>query len=297
MSDTRNQILATIAIFRDIATPLLNAVAETGGPHAGDPDRPEKTPENNAAIVSTLIETTGEIAKHLATELGAANASTDDWVRWKLAKVVADVVASYYRATAQPLPMDKAEEILPLLQTAAGTLDDFAPQTAPPPTAALQPIRAINHIIPVMSAIARFAFGRPEAEVTGEVCDKLRERTKTLASQFAFDEMPAELRPEFDDGILEAIGKLYAESHYAEMDRLLDMAPDERAKYVNAHNNKPPMDPVWEAFDLRIEMLTVLIKHIIIPDDSQMDPGDETSGSGGGGSGNRQLKMTNTGMG
>ena len=288
MTLSRTQLMVNLAAFRDLATPILNAVAETGGPNAGDPDRPEKTPENNAAIFGELLQNVGDLAHQVATQMGYDESPQYDGVRWEVAKIMAQLVAGYFRATAMPMPAARAEELLPIMQSAAPMVPEIVDVTRPqPPTETMLPqVRAINHMIPVLSAIARFAFGRPETDVMKEITEKLLGKTQQIADSHVSGSISPAERRQYEDGILEALGKIYAESHYAEMDRLLDMPPEERAKYVQKYNNKPPMDPVWQAFDMRVGMLNVVIDNITAPDGSQMDlPEDGRSGGGSGAGG------------
>lgn len=292
MTMSRTQMMVALAAFRDLATPILNAVAETGGPNADDPNRPEKTPENNAAIFGELLQNVGDLSKQVAQQLGYDENAKYDGVRWEISKIMAQLVASYFRATAGPMPAAKAEELLPIMQSATPMVPEIMDVTRPqsPTDTILPQARAINHMIPVLSAIARFAFGRPEGEVMAEIAEKLLDKTQDLVRDFVPSDTSDSGKKQFEDGILEALGKIYAESHYAEMDRLLDMPPEERAKYVQSYNNKPPMEPVWQAFDLRIGMLTALIKSVAIPDGSQLDlPEDDNTGGGGSTTGGQKL--------
>ena len=294
MTMDRTKLMVTLAAFRDLATPLLNAVAETGGPNADDPDRPEKTPENNAAIFGELLQNVGDLSRQVANQLGYDDSSQYDGVRWEVSKIMAQLVASYFRATAMPMPLARAEELLPIMQSAAPVVPEIMGVVSPtaPTDHALPQIRAINHMIPVLSAIARFAFGRPENDVMQEISQKLLERTQAIVRDHAPDGISDSDKKQFEDGILESLGKIYAESHYAEMDRLLDMPPEERAKYVQGYDNKPPMEPVWQAFDLRVGMLMAVVKNIAIPDGSQLDlPTDDDNGGGGSSSGGQKHKM------
>ena len=192
---------------------------------------PKKTPENNAAIFGELLQNVGDLSRQVASQIGYDESSKYDGVRWEVSKIMAQLVASYFRATAMPMPIGRAEELLPIMQSAAPMVPEIMDVINPAaPTETMLPqVRAINHMIPVLSAIARFAFGRPEAEVMADIAGKLLEKTQELANaQVPDDFSPAERR-QFEDGILEALGKIYAESHYAEMDRLLDMRPKNAA--------------------------------------------------------------------
>ncbi len=298
MTMSRAQMMVTLAAFRDLATPILNAVAETGGPNADDPNRPEKTPENNAAIFGELLQNVGDLSKQVANQLGYDDNQKYDGVRWEVSKIMAQLVASYFRAAAAPMPMAKAEEVLPIMQSAVPMVPEIMDVTQPqsPADTIMPQVRAINHMIPVLSAIARFAFGRPENEVMADIAEKLLNRTQQMSREHVSAEISDSEKKQFEDGILEALGKIYAESHYAEMDRLLDMPPEERAKYVQSYNNKPPMEPVWQAFDLRVGMLIALIKSIAIPDGSQLDLPEDDNYGGGGSSGGGQKLAPKMGM-
>ena len=271
MADPNQQLVATLIAFRDIAAPLMNAVTETGGINANVEGRAEHTPENHAAIFAQLMELTGNLTKRAAMQLGAQNLPADDWVRWQLAATVASLVASYYRATAQPITTETADSLLPAMIRASmdATPLDAVPQNSPSTVSSRA--KAINSLIPALSAIARFAFGRPETELMGEIADKLKEKAHGLSAD-ADDAVPEDEKIALYDGLLEALGKIYAESHYAEMDRLLDMPPEERARYVQSYDNKPPIDPVWQAFQLRVDMLSIITQHVFIADSAQIKP-------------------------
>jgi hypothetical protein len=298
MTLSRTQLMVTLAAFRDLATPILNAVAETGGPNAADPDRPEKTPENNAAIFGELLKNVADLSAQVTQQLGFDDNVQFDGVRWELSKIMAQLVASYFRATAGPMPAARAEELLPIMQSAAPMVPEIVDVTAPKSAAeqVLPQVRAINHMIPVLSAIARFAFGRPEGEVMAEVAAKLLDKNHQLVQSLLPSEVTESERLQFEDGLLEALGKIYAESHYAEMDRLLDLPPEERAKYVQSYNNKPPMEPVWQAFDLRVTMLSAMVDAIQIPAGSSLDLPEDEGGGSGGSAGGMKLKFSMSGM-
>lgn len=269
MADANQSLWATLLTFRDIAAPLMNAVTETGGINANIEGRAEHTPENHAALFAQLMELTGSLSKKSAQQLGVQGLPENDWVRWHLAVTIATLVASYYRATAQPIAPDTAETFIASMTRAARDISlDATPQEAVSPASR---VRAVGGLIPALSAIARFAFGRPEVELMAEIADRLRKEAEALTGKVTGGVENVE-KQQLYDGLLEALGKIYAEAHYAEMDRLLDMPPDERAKYVQSHDNKPPIEPVWQAFQLRLNMLKIVAENLYLTDGSRVHP-------------------------
>ncbi len=273
-SQQKNQVLAVIDVMRDISTPLLTAVVETSGVGADNPDRLPHSKENHTKQFGNLLEATTGLARKFSRIMQVDDSAMNDWVRSRLAGTLAHVVASYYRATAQPLQLERADELLPLMAKAAHFARDEAGVAQPflknPPVDSQ--IQAIHAMTPVLSAIARFAFGRSETELLAELAEQLRARVEALIQQIFPNGLQPVVHAQLGDAMLETVGKIYAEAHYAEMDRLLDMPPDDRVAYIKQYDNKPPMTQVWEQFDLRMDMLTVLVKNITLPEGSVMDP-------------------------
>lgn len=273
-SQQKNQILAVIDVMRDISTPLLTAVVETSGIGAENPDRLPHTKDNHAKLFSQLLESTTGLARKFARIMQVDDSAMNDWARSRLASTLSHVVASYYRATAKPLALERADDLLPLMAKAAHFARDEQGVAQPflkaPPV--ISQIQAIHAMTPVLSAIARFAFGRSETELLAELAEQLRARVEALIQQIFPNGLPPAIHAQLSDALLESVGKIYAEAHYAEMDRLLDMPPDDRVAYIKQYDNKPPMNQVWEQFDLRMDMLTVLVRNITLPAESVMDP-------------------------
>ena len=94
-------------------------------------------------------------------------------------------------------------------------------------------------------------------ELLGEVARRLTEIATEVTGKLG-----SETGSALYYAVLEVAGEFYMESHFTEMDRLLEMAPDERKDYVQAHNRRIPMEPVWERLGLKMGMLEALTAYL-----------------------------------
>lgn len=277
----RQRTAALLKAFERIGAPLITAVSEVQSWSGPDDD----TPEHDAELLARLISTTVSVSQKVADRIGAQQHPDADWVRWSVAAVMSPVVATQYRVTGKPLNDRDAGRIVSAVDAVAAFAGDYteggygreALELDDEPAAGLR-IKAVNALVPVIGAIARFAFGHPEQTLIRDVLQALQGRVDRVTQRLLDDRANAEERVRFELGILNAACQLYAECHYAEMDRLLDMSPEERADYAREHNNTLPMEPVWDAFDLRMEMLMTVATHLRPTQNSQIHPPEEGEG-------------------
>lgn len=274
----RQHTAALLKAFERIGAPLITAVSEVqswSGPET-------ETPEHDAELLAQLISTTVSVSQKVADRIGAQQHPDADWVRWSVAAVMSPVVATQYRVTGKPLNDREAGRIVSAVDAVSAFAADYtegafgrdALELDDAPAAGLR-IKAVNALVPVIGAIARFAFGHPEQKLIRDVLQALQGRVDRVTGRLLDTVVDEEERVRFELGILNAAGQLYAECHYAEMDRLLDMSAEERADYAREHNNTLPMEPVWEAFDLRMEMLMTVATHLRPTQNSQIHPPEE----------------------
>ncbi len=257
---------ARLAAFQWIAGPLIAALtdlrdeAADGADTAADADR-----------LKDLVASTLTVARTVAEKIGAADRGDNDWVRWSAAVTATHIVAAQYRATGETLSEGDvawigaaAADIAELASPAADAPDDAADADA----ATAARLKLIDAMTPVVGAVGRFAFGHEEEALIVDIARRLVETVASLVADLAGDQATADARGQLRQGLLQAAAELYAECHYAEMDRLLAMDPDALAAYGRAHDNRMPMEPVWQAFDLRLRMLGAVARHLDIPDDA-----------------------------
>lgn len=274
----RQQTAALLKAFERIGAPLITAVSEVQSWSGPETD----TPEQDAELLARLISTTVSVSQKVADRIGAQQHPDADWVRWSVAAVMSPVVATQYRVTGKPLNDREADRIVSAVDAVSAFAADYteggygrsALELDDEPAAGLR-IKAVNALVPVIGAIARFAFGHSEQKLIRDVLQALQERVDRVTARLLDTALAPEERARFELGILNAAGQLYAECHYAEMDRLLDMSAEERADYAQEHNNTLPMGPVWDAFDLRMEMLMTVATHLRPTQNSRIHPPEE----------------------
>jgi hypothetical protein len=270
---TQARLEGLLAAFRQVGMPLLQALAETpGGGENGD--KGEAAPsEPNVERFGALVDSTVALSRELAARLGAGEEQLDAWVRWALAGSASQVVAASFRATGRPMSVEEAQRLAGIAATLQAKFKSQIPQggESPPNTVATFRSRMMEAMVPVIGAVAQYAFGRAEHALLAEVAERLvktaDQMTRALAAPGA---SPEQWRLLFWY-ILRAAGQVYTECHYAEADRLLYMNPDDRAAYFARHGNIPPMTQVWQAFNQRVAMLATMATYLDVPASAQLE--------------------------
>ena len=260
----RMQTLLTT--FRQVGLPLLHAVMEVP-PQEGAPSTA------NLPHIGSLIDSTIDLSRELANQLGAGEEQLEPWVRWSLAGAASQVVASNFKATGRALSAEEAAYIAQMVIELQSKFKAQIPAENEPVPNTVATFRAkmMEALVPVVGAIAQYSFGRAEHVVLAEVSEKLIKNADQITRALA----PSGCTPEqwrlLCWNVLKAAGQIYTESHYAEADRLLYMNPDDRAAYFAKHGNIVPMTQVWQAFNQRMAMLATLVTYLDVPSSAQLD--------------------------
>jgi len=255
--------------FRQVGLPLLHALAEaTGADKAAG-----KVSDASGQQFGALVDSTVALSQELAAQLGADEDQIDAWVRWALVGAASQTVAARFKATGEPLPLDEAKRLAGI---AIELQDRFKSQIPAgnepiPNTAATFRAKTMEAMVPVIGAVAQYSFGRAEHALLAEVAAKLVKTSDQVTRALA----PSGCSPEewrlLCWNVLKAAGQIYAESHYAEADRLLYMNPEDRAVYFAQNGNIPPMTQVWQAFNQRMAMLATLATYLDVPPSAMLD--------------------------
>lgn len=270
MTQRSAHLQSVLAAFRHIGMPLLQSMAETSAATAGGEASPSKvTPEQFGGLIDTTVLLSRELAEHI----GAGEEELDPSVRWALAGSASQVVAANLRATGHILSPEQAKKFG---EIAAALQEKFKTQIADGKTSLpnnLATFRAqmTEAMVPVIGAVAQYAFGRAEHALLAEVAEQLVKTADQMTRSLA----PAGATPEewrlLCWNILRAAGQIYTECHFAEADRLLYMNPDDRAAYFAENNNIVPMTQVWQAFRQRMAMLATLAMYLEVPEGAQLE--------------------------
>ena len=253
-SSDQSRMQAVLTVFRQLGLPLLQAVGDAQHKAASEGGEPQTL---NIDVFGPLVENTVMLSRKLASQAGASEEQVDAWVRWALAGASAQVVGAAYKTSGRLMTEDEAGYIADVAIALQSTFKAQIPegQENIPNTIATFRAKMMEAMVPVVGAVAQYSFGRSEHALLAEVAEKLTKTSDQVTRALA----PTGATPEewrlLCWHVLKASGQIYAESHFAEADRLLYMEPDERAAYFAQHGQIVPMQQVWQAFNQRMAML------------------------------------------
>jgi len=269
-TDANQRMQTMLASFRQIGLPLLQALAENGGQKNQAPasEAVDKTEQFNALVDSSI-----HLSRELAKEIGAEEAELDSAVRWALSGSASQVVAANFRATGKPMPHEEASTLAGLAAQLQVKFKSQIPAggEAVPNTVATFRAKMMEAMVPVIGAVAQYAFGRGEHELLAEVAERLVKMSDQVTRTLAETGSTPEQWRLLCWNVLRAAGQIYTESHYAEADRILYMESDERAAYLAQHGTEVPMTQVWQAFNQRMAMLATLSTYLDVPASAQLE--------------------------
>ncbi len=272
----RSRLLA----FQKIGGPLMAAVSDWR--YVEGSDDSERTAEQDAELFGKLVTVTGSLAAQLAEKLAPEDADDPamDWLRWGAATAASDIVTASFRALGAVPDASLIERLALALDTgdapgdvaALGAEDALEPEPLGADETLRLQIRSLTALAPVVGAVARYAFGHDAEALVEQVAGRLHARSMRVARRLAPESCSLEDWQALYLGVFAASAELYADCHYAEMDRLLDMNSEERRNYADEHGERLPMDPVWAGFELRVGMLTGLAENLTPPPVTVIDP-------------------------
>ena len=260
---------AALASFRHVGKPLLQALVEASGVASADKTAAKLDGEQFQRLVDSAVQLSHALTKNI----GAKESDLEADVRWKVVGSASQIVAASLRATGRVLSDDEVKKIADIAATLQERFNQQIPADSKAPHNTLASFRAqmMEAIVPVIGAVAQYAFGRAEHLLLAEVAEQLVRAADQVTRSLA----PSGASPEewrlLCWNVLRAAGQIYTECHFAEADRLLYMNPDDRVAYFAQHNNVVPMTQVWQAFRQRMAMLATLAMYLDVPQGAQLE--------------------------
>jgi hypothetical protein len=270
-SGNRVKLHARVAVLKHVVTPLLQAMAEVKNANKENPQTP--TPEEDAQTLGTLVDGAMALSAATTANFNQDNVAIDDSVRWMIAHAATQMVAARFRATGTIFP---AEDAVTLAKSTFEIKEKFQSQSIGtgenvPNTLGIFRAKMLEALVPVVNAVAQYAFGRAEHLLLAQVAERLLKTADQVTRSLA----PAGCTPKdwrlLCWSVLQAAGYLYSDCHFAEADRLLYMDKEERDSYFKEHDNMPPLHFVWQSFDQRMAMLATLITYLDVPESARLD--------------------------
>ncbi len=279
MSDTNTQpqdanarMQSLLATFRQVGMPLLQALVEVSG-NTGQDIASESAMGERTKQFGTLVDSAVLLSQELAKEIGAEEGALDASVRWALAGSASQVVAASYHASGNFMTPEETQRLAAIAAQLQEKFKNQIPAQGEslPNTLATFRAKMMEGLVPVIGAVAQYAYGRAEHELLAEIAERLVKTADQVTRVLAAPGSTPEQWRLLCWNILRASGQIYAESHYAEADRLQAMDPEERAKYFAQHGQQVPMTQVWQAFNQRMAMLATLSTYLTVPETARLD--------------------------
>ena len=281
-----------IQLLEKLGAPLLRAVSEV----ALSQEQAGNGQKHEAERVAELLGKTVQISIGLAGSMDIKDADGDS-VRLALAAMAGPLIAAQYRATARVPGDGDIKRMIKALEAVLTFSDNFAPAAdntmrlenmapgAVPADEGQVSIQYVGALVPVISAVASFPFGRAENKLVQEVADRLVQRSVQMGRSLLGDGVDEQTLKRSELQLLKALADIYVECHQAETRRLMTMDDAARARVAEQAGGMLSMEPVWEAFERRAGMMEVLGKsaapEAVAARDIQSQPQPQSMGQGG----------------
>lgn len=257
-----------LVAFRQVGAPLMQALAEAP---AGA--KTDEAGQIDTAQFAGLFDSTVALNQALAQALGGREEQLDPAVRWSLVGAASQVVGASFRSSGRAPTSQEIEDLAAIAVTLQEKFKTQIPAGGEtlPNTIATFRAQMLEALVPVIGAIAQYAFGRSEHELLADVAERLVKIADQVTRALAEPSATPEQWRLLCWNILRAAGQIYTECHYAEADRLLYMSAEDRAAYFAQHGNTVPMVQVWQSFNQRMAMLATLATYLDVPDSAQLE--------------------------
>lgn len=265
--DTKAQTF--LKIFEKLGTPLIAAVNEisvreaaTAAQNGQAPaaDTPKKDAEAMAQLLTVLTRASIEMADK--ADIQSSDADKDD-LRLATASALAPLIASLYQLTGK-IPTDQdIARIADVFQAmgsytdnyisvreAAARLERVEKGLAPLDDNQIR-LQTLNALMPVMNSVIAFPFGETPQKLLRKIIDRLLDEARALAEETVQATDPQEKKMA-ELALLRGIVVIYSQAHFGEMARIMGLDNQQRESMSLS------LDPVWKAFDERLEMLKVM---------------------------------------
>lgn len=261
MTDERTSL--RLQVLESLGAPLVLAVEDVMARGGAASDR--AMAEQVAVLLGGAVQASIALGESLKLRAGG------DPEQVALAALGARFVAGFYRAQNGRVP--GAAEIGRFAAAADAVLafaDNFAASAeartrlrmldgqdgAALPDETQIALQFVAAVIPVVEAVTAFSFGRVEKKLVQEVVDRLCRDAEDLCRDIAGDEVTGPQARWTELACLRMLAGIYAACHRNETATLVQLGHAEREKM--AVNGLIPMEPLWEAYGLRLAMLSVL---------------------------------------
>lgn len=250
-------------IMHDIGLPVIQGIVEVAQ------DRSEKKVVED---ITELLKKTIDNAEEIKSLLDLLEDEEKDVsVRLNLATLSCHIIAAYYQKNGR-LPTEaelkRSVSSVDLLLTFSENyipmerLDGVYPEHLrglSPLSRTVANLVYLKYYVPLIDAVAEFSFGKTKTKMIQDVSEKLRHKATELTHLLMGMSVSEAEQKSSELLILSSLIPLYCSCHNKEKDRI--MALDEKTR--NQEKSDDQIDNIWKIFEKRMEMLTLLAKHIM----------------------------------
>jgi len=250
-------------IMHDIGLPVIQGIIEVGL------EKPEKKVVED---VTKLLKQTIDNAEEIKSLLDLLEEEEKDVsVRLNLATLSCHIIASYYNKNGR-LPTEtelkRSVSSVDLLLTFS---ENYIPMDRleglfPEHLRGLSPLSRtvanlvyLKYYVPLIDTVAEFSFGKTKTKMIQDVSEKLRSKAADLTRILMGSNIAEHEQKSSELLILSSMIPLYCSCHNKEKDRIMPL--DEKTR--NAESSDEQIENIWTIFEKRLEMLTLLAKHIM----------------------------------
>lgn len=251
-----------LQVFEKFGAPVFSAVAERGASPAD--------PKDEATKAAALVVKAGQAGAALAALAGVKPEDAGaDAARLALGGVAAAALSQLYRETGD-LPADaEIERLNAVFAAVLSFAEEYAPAAQGAGRLAILGADAVldesqidaivlHALAPMVGAVAAFSFGRPEKALAQDIAGRLTAGAAALAKKLSATEKSVPQARLSELALLRALSGIFTACYVAETGRLLALDEAARGALAGGAGGALPLDPVWEAFALRLGMLEIL---------------------------------------
>lgn len=192
-------------------------------------------------------------------------------LRMHVASLCAKIIADSYKKTGEIPSEANVHDIVDVIRTSLTYCEDYIPlqklseiypENAHRPASFLQNLADLKYLestIPLVNAVNHFSFGQPPQKMIQNVSKKLLSYVSQMRVQLLGSHLHDLELKEANRYILHNLAELYYGVHMAELKRIENLADN----MIGTESSEQQIDNIWQAFEVRYEMLLELTETIV----------------------------------
>lgn len=255
-----------LQIYEKLATPLIAAINEVSARQlmsGAIKDAPSAA--DDAQKIAGLLTALTKASVGISDKMDfSQKPEEEDDVRLALTTVLSPLIANLYQLSGQTPSDAEFQKIGSVFDTVNAYTDNFMALSKSADrlkTLDGQEVYAdedqvrlltLSALMPAINAVTAFPFGQNPSKLLKSIGQRLLDEQAGLASKLQIADSRDEASQALGKvALLRALVMIYSQCHFAEMSRIMGLGEKAREEQIS-------IDPVWKAFEQRVEMVAVL---------------------------------------